>query len=237
VCDGCRAGRKAAFSRRTDRRAARILSRARGAGRTRSGRSGAKHGFRQARGVDCVRVGGLLVATLALAAAGEIQARGVDVRFVGERVSVRAEAAPLSDVLDRLAQRTGMKVVWGKNLGRPNVTVILEDCTPAEAVVRLLQGSGFNYALSMDPSRTRVETLMIVGVPEPALAAGFVRPRRAEPSSDAPPADEAPAGDEATAELNTASGPQGAAEGPAAAPFPVPGVPPVHKSRPQAKAP
>jgi hypothetical protein len=182
-------------------------------------------------------VGGLLVAILALAAAGDLQARSVDVRFVGERVSVRAEAAPLSDILERLAQRTGMTIVWGKNLGRPNVTVTLEDCTPAEAVVRLLQGSGFNYALSMDPSRTRVETLMIVGVPERALAAGYVRPRRAEPPPDPPPADEGSKDGDPTSELDTGSGPQEAAERPAAAPSPIPGVPPAHKSRPQVKTP
>jgi hypothetical protein len=187
--------------------------------------------------VDCIRVGYFLVATLALAAAGEMQARGVDVRFVGERVSVRAQAAPLSDVLDRLAQRTGMKVVWGKNLGRPNVTMVLEDCTPAEAVVRLLQGSGFNYALGLDPSGTRVETLMIVGVPERALAAGFVRPRRAEPPADAPSAEEAPTGEDPTAEIDPGSGPTEAAERPASAQSPTPSVPPAHKIRPQPKTP
>jgi hypothetical protein len=181
-------------------------------------------------------VGWLLVAQLALAAAGDLPAR-VEVRVAGERVSVRAEAAPLSDILERLAQRTGMKIVWGKNLGRPNVTAILEDCTPAEAVVRLLQGSGFNYALSMDPSRTRVETLMIVGVPEPALAAGFVRPRRAEPRPDAPTADEVPAEGDPSPELDPGSAPQEASEIPAPAPFPVPGVPPANKIRPPAKTP
>jgi hypothetical protein len=178
----------------------------------------------------------LLVAQLAVAAAGDLQAR-VEVRFVGERVTVRADAAPISDVLDRLAQRTGMKVVWGRNLGRPKVTAFLEDCTPAEAVVRLLQGSGFNYALSMDPSRTRVETLMIVGVPERALATGYVRPRRAEPTPDAPPGDEVVSGGGPTSELDPENGPQEAPELPAPAPFPRPGVPPANKIRPPAKTP
>ena len=142
-------------------------------------------------------MGALLVAQLLLGAAGDLQAR-VQVRLSGDRVSVRADAAPLSLILDSLAQRTGMKVVWEKNLGRPNVTATLEDCTPAEAVIRLLQGSGFNYALSMDPSGTRVETLLIVGapLPEPPGRPAFIPPRRSAP----PPAAPGPEVDELSAE-------------------------------------
>jgi hypothetical protein len=91
-----------------------------------------------------------------------------------------------------------MKVIWEKNLGRPNVTVDLEDCTPVEAVVALLKGTVFNYALSADASGTQVETLMIVGVPAPALDPGFVRPRQVEGlPSEAPPTEpETPGPDE-----------------------------------------
>ena len=126
----------------------------------------------------------LLVAPLLVAAAGDLQAEVV-VRLVGDRVSVRAEAASLSEVLERLAERTGMKVVWEKNLGRPNVTATLENCTQAEAVQGLLQGSGFNYALTLDPTGARVETLMIVGVPGRAPEPGVVHPRQAEPPDPA----------------------------------------------------
>jgi hypothetical protein len=96
-----------------------------------------------------------------------------------------------------------MKVVWEKNLGRPNVTAVLEACTPAEAVVSLLQGTGFNYALSMDRSGTRVEMLMIVGVavPERPSRPGFVPPRRAEPPPAlAGPEAEEPPGEDVTSE-------------------------------------
>jgi hypothetical protein len=158
------------------------------------------------------------------------------VRLEGERVSVRADAAPLSQILESLAQRTGMKVVWERNLGRPNVTAIVEDCTPAEAVLRLLQGSGFNYAFSMDPSGTRIEMLMIVGVPspEPPAQPGFVRARRAEPPPPAPgpEAAEAPGGDPTAvpepADEDDAQSPQPDTRatpdpGAAPAPFPRPG--------------
>lgn len=152
---------------------------------------------------------GLVVVPLVLAAAGALAA-GIEVRRTGDRVSVRANAAPLSEVLERLSQETGMKVVWERNLGRPNVTAALESCTPAEAVLALMQGTGFNYALRMDPSGTRVEMLMIVGVPGPGPQPGVVRPRQVEdlPQEDSASDPEKPdAGEPQTSPLDKPAAP------------------------------
>lgn len=120
----------------------------------------------------------LLVLPLVIAAAT------VEVRVDGERVSVRAEQALLSEVLDRIAEKTGMRVVWSPNLGRPLVTTKLEDCTPAEAVLKLMRGTVLNYALTTDPSGARVQTLLVVGGARPALDPRAFLPRQAEGQAD-----------------------------------------------------
>jgi len=99
----------------------------------------------------------LLAALIAPAAfAGEVQ-----VRANGGRVDLIATAAPLQDVLARLAQQTGMKVVYDGAPPRMLVTVSLPQRTPVEAVLALFEGLGLNYALSTDRSGTRVDTLIL----------------------------------------------------------------------------
>jgi hypothetical protein len=85
----------------------------------------------------------------------------VDVRQEGERVSVRAEAAPLSEVLDRLSKQLGMKVVYEGAPPRALVTASLSDRTPAEAVLGILEGLGLDYLARMDKTGTRVEALIL----------------------------------------------------------------------------
>jgi hypothetical protein len=77
-----------------------------------------------------------------------------------ERLTVTARGATLRQVLDRLARETGMKVHYeGLSLAQP-IDAVLPDHTPAEAVLALLEGQGLNYALAMDASGTRVDTLI-----------------------------------------------------------------------------
>jgi hypothetical protein len=87
----------------------------------------------------------------------------VAVRVAGERVDVRANAAPLADVLDDLAGKTGMEIVYEGSPPRQPVTLTLEGRTPAEAVLGILDGQGLNYALIADVTGTRVQTLMLAG--------------------------------------------------------------------------
>src|SRR5260221_110932 len=85
-----------------------------------------------------------------------------ELRRVGDALDVRATAAPVSEVLDRIARETGMKVTYDGAPPRARVSVTLSGVTPAQAVLRVLEGQGLNYALRMDPRAVRVETLLMV---------------------------------------------------------------------------
>jgi hypothetical protein len=108
-----------------------------------------------------MRRAGLIVATLSLGASAA--SAEVMVRVSGDRVAVRATAAPLADVLDRLARQTGMAVVYEGPPPRQPVTVAFEGRSPTEAVLGLLEGQGLNYALVADPTGRHVATLVLSG--------------------------------------------------------------------------
>jgi hypothetical protein len=119
----------------------------------------------------------------ALVLVGGMASADVDVQLRGGRVDVRATAAPLSQVLDRLARATGMKVVYQGATPSVLVSLGLEGRTPAEAVFGVLEGLGLNYAFVVDAAGTKVETLILAG------AAG---PKTASPSGPPPAAAAAP---------------------------------------------
>jgi hypothetical protein len=164
---------------------------------------------------------GLLLALLPSAALGG----EVEVRVAGEGLSVRAHAAPLADVLDRVSRQTGMKVVYEGPPPRQAVTASLERRTPAEAVMGLLEGLGLNYVVVMDATGTRVETLLIAGAstgPRPASPAAAPTPPPFPPHEPEPPAEEA-----AEAEPEEQERPQDQPREPGQpAPFPQPVPPP-----------
>jgi hypothetical protein len=99
-----------------------------------------------------------------LALAAGPAAAEVAVRVSGVQVDLTATAAPLADVLDRLANQTGMKVVYEGSAPRQLVTLSLHGRTPAETVLALFEGLGINYALVADATGARVETLVVAGV-------------------------------------------------------------------------
>jgi hypothetical protein len=94
----------------------------------------------------------------------------VVVQAAGGRIDLRATATPLSEILDRLARATGMKVVNEGPPPRQPLTLTLAGRTPAEAVLGVLDGLGLNYALKMDVTGTRVETLILSGAAPPSTA-------------------------------------------------------------------
>ena len=100
---------------------------------------------------------------VALAAAAAPAPAEVAVRVSGEHVDLTASAAPLAEVLDRLARQTGMKVVYEGPAPRQIVTLSLHGRTPTETVLSLLEGLGVNFALVADPSGARVQTLVVAG--------------------------------------------------------------------------
>ena len=94
----------------------------------------------------------------------------VDVSVAGDRVSLRAVSAPVSEILDRLASQTGMRLTYDAPRPRQALTATLENRRPAEAILSVLEGLGLNYALVMDRSGARVEQLLILGTVSAAVA-------------------------------------------------------------------
>jgi hypothetical protein len=105
----------------------------------------------------------LAAAGLVLALAASPSAAEVVVRVSGGQVDLTATAAPLAEVLDRLARQTGMKVVYEGPAPRQLVTVSLHGRTPAETVLAVFEGLGINFALVADPTGASVQTLVVAG--------------------------------------------------------------------------
>jgi hypothetical protein len=109
-------------------------------------------------------VGGLLVLA-ATAFPDEVDLRATQ----AGRVSLKVGAAPLSEVLDRLARQTGMKVIYD---GAPPRTVVrgrqIENVTPAEALADVLEGLGVSYALRLDATGAKVDTLLVLSATKSA---------------------------------------------------------------------
>lgn len=101
---------------------------------------------------------------------------GVEIVSAGDRFDVTAFQAPLSEVLEGLARKTRMKVVYEGPAPRASVSVELRGRTSAEAVLGVLDGLGVDYALALDATGTQVETLVIVGTGARAASAVAVRP-------------------------------------------------------------
>jgi hypothetical protein len=139
--------------------------------------------------------------TLAIVLATRFGAAQTEVRRVGDTLDVRATAAPVAEVLDRIARETGMKVTYDGPPPRARVSVTLTGVTPAQAVLRVLEGQGLNYALRMDPRAVRVETLLMVAgsgagtvAPAPTPARPLPGTRQIDREPDvAEPDDETPA--------------------------------------------
>ncbi len=163
----------------------------------------------------------VLVSALALlvASAGPGRAE-VTVRLNAGRVDITANAAPLSEVLDRLARQTGMKVVYDGPAPRQLVTVSLMGRVPAEAVHDLLEGQGVNYALLGDTAGTGVQTLLMTGTTAPVAssassfnAAAATRSRSASPPLSSPDAVDEPEEDPDDEPAPEAPGAPGAPNG------------------------
>ena len=112
-------------------------------------------------------------------------------------MDVRATAAPLAEVLDRLARTTGMKIVQQGVTPTMLLSLSLQGRTPAEAVFGVLEGLGLNYAFVLDASGNRIETLVLAGsVGQPPRDRRYVAgaAARAQPTLCAAPVEPAARG-------------------------------------------
>jgi hypothetical protein len=100
--------------------------------------------------------------TLLLLLLGAEGARNFEVRVAGEKVTILAKGAFLADILDRLAEQTGMKLVYDGPRPRERVTVKIEGVSAAAAVTSLLESRGISSALTFAPNGRDIATLIIV---------------------------------------------------------------------------
>ncbi len=124
-------------------------------------------------------------AVIALWLTPQAQAAEVQVRVNGALVDIQATAAPLQDVLARLAQQTGMKVVYEGAPPSTLVTLTLAGRTPTEAVLALFEGLGVNYAMMADRTGLRVDTLLVTGISTGSSSTAASRP--GAPATPPPP--------------------------------------------------
>jgi hypothetical protein len=120
----------------------------------------------------------VVVALVAAPATAEVA-----VRVSGGHVDLTATAAPLAEVLDRLARQTGMKVVYEGAAPRQLVTLSLHGRTPTETVLAVFEGLGVNFALVADPSGSRVQTLVVAGTAASSAPSSTATARAASPPS------------------------------------------------------
>lgn len=162
------------------------------------------------------RVGASALAVSVVLASALPATAQVVVNPISGRVSIRAAGQPVSSLLDQMAQKTGMTVEYEKSPPRQSITLTVEDRTPAQAIVAILDGLNIPYALSLTADGAKVQTLVIADTSAPK----GTRARVGRETSMAPPPEEAqadvPAPDapDATAEAPQEQQPQAQAPQP-----------------------
>ena len=106
----------------------------------------------------------------------------LDIRAKDGQLTLRAHTVPLVEVLERLSRETGLKVVYEGRRPSALVTADIEGVSETEALSRLLEGLGVNYAFQADASGHRVELLIISdnSSPGPSVASSGT-PSRGRP--------------------------------------------------------
>jgi hypothetical protein len=84
-----------------------------------------------------------------------------DVKLHGGLVSIHARNAPLPEILERLQEKTGMKVIYDGTRPYQLVAVTIEDQTLVAALTSLLESQGVKFAIALNAAGTRVDTLLI----------------------------------------------------------------------------
>ena len=111
-----------------------------------------------------------------------------EVKVAGGRVHIQATAAPVSEILDRLARTTGMKVVYDGAPPSDRLTAAIDAGSETEALSRLLEGLGLTYAFKLDATGRHVETLFVTSAStrraSTATTSSAPRPIQFQPTAD-----------------------------------------------------
>jgi hypothetical protein len=92
---------------------------------------------------------------------------GIHVESKGGRVSIHATGASIPDILEKLREETGMRVIYDGAPPDDQVELAVVDLTPVGAVVSLLEHRAIKYAMVLDASGAQVEVLLISTAPPP----------------------------------------------------------------------
>jgi hypothetical protein len=103
---------------------------------------------------------------------------GVDVRPApAGRFDFAVQSVPLAEALECLSQRTGLKVIYdGVAAPRQLVSTSVKGATIAEAVEKLFEAQGMNYALGLDERGKRAGLLVVSSRQSGASSAGGSSP-------------------------------------------------------------
>jgi hypothetical protein len=160
----------------------------------------------------------LRLVTLVFLSALQTASADMDVEAKGGLLTVRARAVPLAELLDRLSGETGMRLTYDGRRPSQLMTLNIEHLSEAEAVGRIFEGLGINYALQTDASGRRVERLIIsdaVGsgplapsstTPPPRLGNTGQAQESAQLEESAPPEEDPSSNIQATSELPMSGG-------------------------------
>ncbi|HXY39939.1 MAG TPA: hypothetical protein VEQ10_09725 [Vicinamibacteria bacterium] len=80
----------------------------------------------------------------------------LEVRAASGLVTMHCRTAPLSAVLDQLSRQTGLNVVYGGPRPSMPVSIDIEGLSEADALSRLLEGLGLDYAVQLDAAGSHV---------------------------------------------------------------------------------
>lgn len=189
-------------------------------------------------------------AFLAFGLAGAAPAADVQLKVRNGQMAIEAVNVSLRDVIDRVASRTGMRVIYDGNPPEQLVKVSLTERSTADAVVGILEGRGINFALILKPGGTQVQTLLVSTVKPPPRApvmsdeeggipqgAGEEQPPMPPPPPPPPDAQTSP--DDVAAALPVANQPPAAQKTPTPVPatLPTPNPPSVSPFTPQGPGP
>lgn len=87
------------------------------------------------------------------------------------RVTIRATRVPLFEILQELARKTGMEVVYESALPRQPITATLENLPDEDAIAKLLEGVPLSWGVKLSANRRRVERLVLA---DPSKRGGTV---------------------------------------------------------------
>src|SRR5258708_14296631 len=94
-----------------------------------------------------------------VALAGAVAAPSdVQVKIHDGRMAIEAVNVSLPAVIDRVASRTGMKVIYDGTPPEQVIKVSLTERSTADAVLGVLEGPGVNFALILNPPGTPGQT-------------------------------------------------------------------------------